>query len=100
MNPIQSANIAQAAGTLRMPHSVDGQVDAQSFKNFLMDSIQNVNQMQVKADEAVQTLMTGGEADPAEVLTAVQKADLAFRLMMQVRNKLTQVYQEIRDIRI
>ena len=44
--------------------------------------------------------MLGGEADPAEVLTAVQKADLAFRLMMQMRNKLMQVYQEVRDIRV
>jgi flagellar hook-basal body complex protein FliE len=71
-----------------------------SFKDYLLDSIHDVNSMQQQADQAVETLMTGGEADPAEVLTAVQKADLAFRLMMQMRNKLLQVYQEVKDIRV
>ncbi len=74
--------------------------DAASFKGFLLNSIQEVNSMQQQANRAVETLMTGGDADPAEVLTAVQKADMAFRLMMQMRNKMMQVYQEVRDIRI
>lgn len=56
--------------------------------------------MQQQADHAVETMMTGGDADPAEVLTAVQKADLAFRMMMQMRNKMMQVYQEVKDIRV
>ena len=71
-----------------------------SFKDFLLDSIRDVNSMQQQADQAVETMMTGGDADPAEVLTAVQKADLAFRLMMQMRNKMMQVYQEVKDIRV
>ena len=74
--------------------------DAASFKGLLLNSIQDVNSMQQQADQAVETLMTGGDADPAEVLTAVQKADMTFRLMMQMRNKMMQVYQEVRDIRI
>ena len=73
---------------------------AESFKDMLLDSIRDVNSMQQNASKAVETLMTGGDADPAEVLTAVQKADLTFRLMMQMRNKMMQVYQEVRDIRV
>jgi flagellar hook-basal body complex protein FliE len=71
-----------------------------SFKDILVDSIQQVNTMQLEADQAVETMFTGGDVNPAEVLTAVQKADLAFRLTMQMRNKLMEVYQEIKDIRI
>jgi flagellar hook-basal body complex protein FliE len=71
-----------------------------SFKDVLLKSIHDVNSMQQQADKAVETLMTGGDADPAAVLTAVQKADLAFRMMMQMRNKVMQVYQEVKDIRI
>jgi flagellar hook-basal body complex protein FliE len=56
--------------------------------------------MQQEANQAVENLFTGGESNPAEVLTAVQKADLAFRMMMQVRNKLVQAYQEVKEIRI
>jgi flagellar hook-basal body complex protein FliE len=70
------------------------------FKNFLLESLEQVNSMQADADKAVETLMTGGDVNPAEVLTAVQKADLTFRLMMQIRNKLVSAYQEIKDVRI
>jgi flagellar hook-basal body complex protein FliE len=83
------------AATVNKPSAHTG-----SFKEMLLDSIRDVNSMQQQADNAVETLMTGGEADPSEVLTAVQKADLAFRLMMQMRNKVMQVYQEVRDIRV
>jgi flagellar hook-basal body complex protein FliE len=71
-----------------------------SFKNMLLDSIKQVNTMQQDADHAVEGLFTGGDVDPAEVLTAVQKADLAFRMMMQVRNKLVSALQEIKGIQI
>ncbi len=47
-----------------------------------------------------ENLFTGGDANPAEVLTAVQKADMAFRMMMQIRNKLTAAYDEIKNVRI
>jgi flagellar hook-basal body complex protein FliE len=74
--------------------------DGPSFQDMLLNSIQQVNSMQLEADHAVENMFTGGDVNPAEVLTAVQKADLAFRLTMQMRNKLMEVYQEIKDIRI
>ena len=74
--------------------------DAASFKDFLLESLDHVNSMQQDADRAVEQLLTGGDVHAAEVLTAVQKADLSFRLMMQIRNKLVQAYQEVKDIRI
>lgn len=74
--------------------------DAGSFKNFLLNSIDQVNSMQQDANRAVEHLATGGDVSPAEVFTAVQKADLAFRMMMQVRNKLVSAYQEVQNIRV
>lgn len=78
----------------------DASPGAGGFKQMLLDSIKNVNDMQQGADQAVEALFTGGDVNPAEVLTAVQKADLAFRLTMQMRNKMMEVYQEIKDIRV
>ncbi|MEQ8791434.1 MAG: flagellar hook-basal body complex protein FliE [Pirellulaceae bacterium] len=72
----------------------------QPFKDLLLKSLNEVNDMQVNADKAVNELLTGGEANMAEVFTAVQKADISFRMMMQIRNKLVQAYQEVKDIRI
>ena len=37
---------------------------------------------------------------PVEVLTAVQKADIAFNLMMQVRNKLVQAFEDVQNVRV
>ncbi|MBM3998529.1 MAG: flagellar hook-basal body complex protein FliE [Planctomycetes bacterium] len=73
---------------------------ARSFQSFLLESIDHVNSMQADANRAVEQLAIGGDTDMAEALTSIQKADLAFRMMLQVRNKLVQAYQEINQIRI
>ena len=111
INPLSSAGPGEMGG-LNLPQSsgvnslgagnVGGAApaDGTSFKDYLMDSIKQVNSMQQDADNAVETLFTGGDVNPAEVLTAVQKADIAFRMIMQIRNKLVSAYQEIQDIRI
>ena len=78
----------------------DGPKDAAAFKSMLLDSIKEVNSMQQEADRAVEQLSTGGDVNPAEVLTAVQKADMAFRMMIQVRNKMVQAYEEVKSIRV
>ncbi len=88
---------AHSAGTA---FTAGAQADSGSFKNFLLNSIDQVNSMQQDANRAVEHLATGGDVSPAEVFTAVQKADLAFRMMMQVRNKLVSAYQEVQNIRV
>ena len=97
--PIQGLRSLQ----LPTPPATSGEIGGQSsgsFKDFLLDSIQQVNSMQQDANQAVESFATGGDVNPAEVLTAVQKADMAFRMMMQVRNKLVQAYQDVQDIRV
>src|SRR3954470_23879900 len=99
MTSINNISIAQPL-TLQTVPSFGDAAGGPSFKDVLVDSIKQVNTMQLQADKAVETMFSGGDVNPAEVLTAVQKADLAFRLTMQMRNKLMDVYQEIKDIRI
>jgi len=77
-----------------------GNTDKAGFNNVLLNSISEVNAVQIEADQAVETLVTGGDIEPAEVLTAVQKADLAFRMLMQVRNKIVAAYDEVRNIQV
>jgi flagellar hook-basal body complex protein FliE len=40
-------------------------------------------------------LMKGDRSDVQNVMIAVEKADIAFQLMMQVRNKIVSAYQEV-----
>ena len=100
MSAINNISTPQTIALPNLPATGAQATGGPSFKDMLVDSIQQVNTMQLEADQAVETMFTGGEINPAEVLTAVQKADLAFRLTMQMRNKLMEVYQEVKDIRI
>ena len=71
-----------------------------SFEDVLRDSIQNVDKLQHDASEAVQSLEIGEAESYAEVMTAVEKADIAFNMLMEVRNKLVSAYEELLRIRI
>ena len=99
MNAINSISPGGSPPALKLPQ-LDAPQQGNSFKEFLLDSIREVNSMQQSADQAVEQMVTGGDVNPAEVLTAVQKADLAFRMMIQVRNKMVQAYEEVKSIRV
>lgn len=71
-----------------------------SFIELMQASVANVNSAQNNATAQVNDMMTGGEVSEVEVFTSVQKADMAFRMLVQVRNKLMQAYEEINAIRI
>lgn len=70
------------------------------FKEVLTEEISKVNQLQRDAREAVEDLAAGRRDDIESVLIATQKADTAFRLLLQVRNKVVEAYDEVRQIRI
>ncbi len=71
-----------------------------SFSNLLRDGVLQVNSMQQDSSQQINDMLTGGDVNQAEVFTAVQKADMAFRMLVQVRNKLMSAYEEINNIRI
>jgi flagellar hook-basal body complex protein FliE len=99
MTPISSLPLTPPTLPLSTPASSQA-AGGQPFKNILLEALDQVNTMQHQADEAVQQLVTGGDVNPAEVLTSLQKADMSFKLMLQIRNKLVSAYQEINNIRI
>ena len=66
-----------------------------SFLDTLRESIQQVNKLQTQADAAISDLITGEDTDVARTMIAVQKANLSFQMMAQVRNKIVQAYQDV-----
>ncbi|MCG3129753.1 MAG: Flagellar hook-basal body complex protein FliE [Phycisphaerae bacterium] len=73
---------------------------AKGFQSLLMDNLNEVNRLQREADQGVSALLTGETDDVAEVMTAVNKAGIAFDLLMEVRNKLLDAYREIQEMRV
>jgi flagellar hook-basal body complex protein FliE len=77
-----------------------GGVGNKKFGDVLKDSIAEVNRLQADADQAINALSVGKTDNVAEVMTAVQKADLAFKTLLQIRNKLLDAYNEVRQMRL
>ncbi len=65
------------------------------FMETLRGAMDQVNQLQETADTKVGALLQGNGMDVHSAMIAVEKADLSFQLMMQVRNKIVQAYQEV-----
>ncbi len=77
-----------------------GETPKPGFADLLKNQIEQVNQMKVAADQAVEDLATGKRGDMDQVFMAVEKADLAFRALMEIRNKLLTAYEEINRMQI
>lgn len=73
--------------------------DGVDFKEILQNSINQINDMNDKADQAIEKLATGEIQDMHQVMIAIEKADLTFKTMMQIRNKLLDAYQEVMKMR-
>ena len=70
------------------------------FSEMLVGGVAKVNNMQMSADGQMEQLLTGGDVNQAEVFTSMQKADMSFRLLVQIRNKLMDAYQELNSIHV
>lgn len=73
--------------------------NAPTFKDALLQNIQYVNRLQQDATSAIEDLQSGERADVEGVLLATQKADTAFKMLLQVRNKVMEAYDEVKQIR-
>lgn len=71
-----------------------------SFADTLKEAVNNVNQLSLDADRKAQELSTGKTDDIAGVMMAAEKADIALRAMVQVRNKIIDAYQEIMKMQV
>lgn len=68
---------------------------APGFRDVLHSAIDDIQQLEGQAEAKVAGVIAGNGADVHSALIAVEKADLSFQLMMQVRNKIVSAYEEI-----
>ena len=82
------------------PAKPAGPTEARGFKEILLDNLDEVNRLQMEADRKVQALYSGETDDVSDVFTAVNKASIAFDLLMEIRNKLLEAHDEIKQMRV
>lgn len=77
------------------PSSSPSPKGGSGFGSVLQNAIDQVESLHVDAQNEVKELVEGGRDDVHNVAIAMEKADVAFQLMMQVRNKIVNAYQEV-----
>ena len=68
------------------------------FDEILKDAVGKISQVQKDAETAVRELSSGGDVSSA--IIAMEKADMTFQLMVEVRNRLLNAYEEIMRMQI
>jgi flagellar hook-basal body complex protein FliE len=77
-----------------------GAAPTTSFADVLKNSINEVSKLQQDATQAANAVATGQTENVTGVMSAVEKADLAFKTLLAIRSKLMDAYEEIKQISI
>ena len=102
LNTLRNLQVGQSTtgSTPAATHTSATPADGASFKDVLMKNLNEVNQLQQDADKTLDNYVTGKSQNMAEVISASQKATMAFSMLTQIRNKLQDAYDEVKNLRI
>lgn len=92
---ITPPSLASLGAAAAAPAAAAQAVSGGSFLASLQDAVGRLNETQAQADTSVQNLLTGRTNNIHETMIALQKADVSFQVMLQVRNKVVSAYEEI-----
>jgi len=65
------------------------------FGALIKDAIATVNDLSKQSNKEIEKIITGESDELHTAVIAAQRADVSFQMMMEVRNKIVQAYQEI-----
>lgn len=100
MEPIQLDSRQQASEVvLDMPSRAPARTGP-SFGDMIRHAIESVNHLQHESGRLEDAIARGESVNLHQAIIAGEKAGLSFRLMMQVRNKLVDAYQEIMRMQV
>lgn len=97
---IDALQAVSAAGATAVGAKAGIAESAKGFGEWLQQEITAVNDQIVKADDGVRRLALGDTDNLHQVMTNLEQAKLSFELMVQVRNKLLDAYQELMRMQV
>jgi flagellar hook-basal body complex protein FliE len=95
LTPSLPVTPAEQPGTL-----APAQPTGDSFSTMLGKMVSEVNGKQISAANAVNNLQSGGDVSLHQAVIAMEEANVSFQLMVEVRNKLLDAYQEIMKMQV
>lgn len=85
----------QEGSDIRQGQKTGPQSGQKSFHEYLSERIKEVNHLGLESERRMEGTILGTEPNPHDSVIAMQKADVAFRLLLTVKQKLEQAYQEL-----
>lgn len=73
---------------------------AGEFADVLKDTVSKVNQSQIDADKQIERLHSGEAKNLHDVMISMEQADISMRLLVQMRNKVVDAYQEVMRMQV
>jgi flagellar hook-basal body complex protein FliE len=98
--PIASAELAKLTPTSDIQPSMLTATSGDTFSNLLGNMVQDVNAKQAAASESVNGLLSGQNVSLHQTMIAMEEASVSFQLMVEVRNRLLDSYQELMRMQI
>jgi flagellar hook-basal body complex protein FliE len=92
------SSLGQVAGGAAGEAAKSG--SGEGFAAALRQAVERVNDMQQQSGAEIERFLTGESEDLHKTILSVQKSELAFEMLLEVRNKAVQAYQEIMRIQV
>lgn len=103
-NPLQqTADLSPVAKAQLQALSHAGETNpaqGASFENLLKGFVNDVNAKQMASKEAVNGVLAGDDVPLHQAVIAMEEAGVAFQMMVEVRNRLLESYQEIMRMQV
>ncbi|WP_319409750.1 flagellar hook-basal body complex protein FliE [uncultured Desulfosarcina sp.] len=100
MNDLTISNLQTILPEMDAPKKQAIEESASPFSDYVKRSLTEVNGQMLNADQAINDLTTGKNQDIHNTMISMQKAEISFELVLQIRNKLMTAYDEIRRMSI
>jgi flagellar hook-basal body complex protein FliE len=84
----------------KVADKADGGDEKLSFPQIFKDMVNNTNDLQSKAQDIAEKFSVGEVTDIHEVMVAAEEAGVALDLVMEIRNKLIEAYQELMRVQV
>jgi len=95
MKEMDIQRITQSLNPLVPDRQLDTKQKGTDFSKVLLDSLKEVNKLQIESEKSIQELSAGKKENIHETMIAIEKASISFQMMMQIRNKIIEAYDQL-----
>ena len=95
-----SANVLHRLLSADTGPGIAGKTGGVGFEEIFLNALRDASRLDNEAQQSIQTHVMGGDVTDIQVFTQMKKADLALKMLLQIRNKLLQGFQEIKQMQM